>query len=191
VSLNNVTCINMAELENAKRLPLLSLQEIWRLTDQEFPQVTGGCVLLTSATLSMAMVLMALRISRKKVGEGGLKREITRQIRRISSTQRNLSDAGIADQECFNAYRRVLKSKSKTKKLHLISSLKNANSSLKSAAAVLKKAFEEAKSSLDVSHETVACDVEAALLVLDGTLRGVQVLSDSNSRMIEHMEAEI
>lgn len=181
----------MAELENAKTLPLLSLQEIWRLTDQEFPQVTGGCVLLTSATLSMAMVLMALRISRKKAGEDGMKQEITRQIRRISSTQRSLSKAGIADQECFNAYRRVLKSKSKAKKLHLISSLKKANGSLQSAAAVLRKAVEEAKMSLYVSHATVACDVEAALLVLDGTLRGVHILFESNSRMIEHMKAEI
>ena len=185
------TRINMAELKSAKTLPLLSLQEIWRLTDQEFPQVTGGCVLLTSATLSMAMVLMALRISRKKAAEGDMKQEITRYIRRISSTQRNLSNAGIADQDCFNAYRRVLKSKSKTKKLDLISSLKDANLSLKGAAAVLRKAFAEAKSSLYVAHQTVACDIEAALLVLDGTLKGVQILSESNSRMIKQMEAEI
>jgi len=185
------TRINMAELKSAKTLPLLSLQEIWRLTDQEFPQVTGGCVLLTSATLSMAMVLMALRISRKKAAGGDMKQEITRYIRRISSTQRNLSNAGIADQECFNAYRRVLKSKSKTKKLDLISSLKDANLSLKGAAAVLRKAFAEAKSSLYVAHQTVACDIEAALLVLDGTLKGVEILSESNSRMIKQMEAEI
>lgn len=181
----------MAELKSAKTLPLLSLQEIWRLTDQEFPQVTGGCVLLTSATLSMAMVLMALRISRKKAAKGDIKQEITLYISRISSTQRNLSNAGIADQECFNAYRRVLKSKSKTKKLGLISSLKDANVSLEGAAAVLRKAFAEAKSSLYIAHQTVACDIEAALLVLDGTLKGVQILSESNSRMIKQMEAEI
>jgi formiminotetrahydrofolate cyclodeaminase len=174
------------DLKSSGGLSSLSLVQFLEATNQERPDITGGCVLLTSATLTTSMILMALKISRKKVDDVAVRRIRSRKINTIVSFQRQLLDAAATDLKRFDEYRNVLKSRSRFKTQKLISSLIKANDSLLDAAVLLNRVIEEAKSTLADLDETVKCDVEAGILVLDATFKGIRVLSDSNQRTFEN-----
>jgi hypothetical protein len=59
------------------------------------------------------------------------------------------------------------------------------------AAGLLNRIIEEAKSTLADVNDTVKCDVEAGILVLDATLKGIRVLSDSNQRTIKNKQNKL
>jgi formiminotetrahydrofolate cyclodeaminase len=183
--------MELDKLKSSSALTSLSLMQFLEATNQERPDITGGCVLLTSATLTTSMILMALKISRKKVDDVAVRRIRSRKINAIVSLQRQLLEAAATDLERFDEYRNVLKSRSRIKTHKLISSLVKANDSLLDAAGLLNRIIEEAKSTLADVNDTVKCDVEAGILVLDATLKGIRVLSDSNQRTIKNKQNKL
>jgi formiminotetrahydrofolate cyclodeaminase len=115
--------MELDKLKSSSALTSLSLMQFLEATNQERPDITGGCVLLTSATLTTSMILMALKISRKKVDDVAVRRIRSRKINAIVSLQRQLLEAAATDLERFDEYRNVLKSRSRIKTHKLISSL--------------------------------------------------------------------
>jgi formiminotetrahydrofolate cyclodeaminase len=191
VDLLRLVGMGMDNLKSSSALTSLSLMQFLESTNQERPDITGGCVLLTGATLTTSMILMALKISRKKVDDVAVRRIRSRKINTIVNFQRQLLEAAAIDLERFDEYRNVLKSRSRFKTQKLISSLVKANDSLLEAAVLLNRIIEEAKSTLADVDETVKCDVEAGILVLDATFKGIGVLSDSNQRTIENKQNKL
>ena len=133
----------MGEYEFDSPLASLSLQRFLEMTNRERPRITGGCVLLTGATLTTAMILMALSISHKKATVAADKRGLKRKMQRITEVQRLLFDAAAFDLSVFNEYRAALKSKSKNKAAKLKLKLVKATDSLAAAGDLLVKAIDE------------------------------------------------
>lgn len=175
----------MGKFEIDTALASLSLKQFVEQTDRERPEITGGCVLLTNAGLSTAMILMALKISHKKSKDLVVKRFLRRRIRVIGAIQVQLFRAAENDLEIFNEYRASLKSKSKDRATKLASNLKKATESLLEAGTILTKAIEETRSSLSYADVTVASDVEVGLLLLEATYKGVEIMGESNRQLLE------
>jgi formiminotetrahydrofolate cyclodeaminase len=174
----------MEKFEIDTALACLSLKQFIAQINQERPEITGGCVLLTNASFSTAMILMALKISHKRSKEIVIRRFLRQRIKFITIIQVQLFRAAERDLVIFNQYRAALKSKSKERASKLLANLKKATDSLLDAADILGKAIEETRSSLAHVDVTVASDVEAGILLLEATLKGVMGMADSNQRMM-------
>jgi formiminotetrahydrofolate cyclodeaminase len=166
-------------------LASLSLQEFLEMTNQERPEITGGCVLLTGATLTTGMILMAFSISYKKTPMGTEKRTLKRLIRNINKVQASLFHAASRDLAIFNEYRAALKSRSKNKSSKLRAALVRATDSLSAAGLVLTAVIDETRKGLPYADAGVVCDVEAGLLVLEASQKGIRVLADSNQELLD------
>jgi formiminotetrahydrofolate cyclodeaminase len=175
----------MGKFEIDTALASLSLKQFVDQTNREHPEITGGCVLLTGAGLSTAMILMALKISHKRNIEIVAKQFLRRKISFMSTIQVQLFIAAENDMEIFNEYRAAMKSKSKYKATKLTSNLKKATESLLEAVVVLTKAIDESRSCLPYTDVTVVSDVEGGILLLEATLKGIQNMADSNKHIME------
>jgi formiminotetrahydrofolate cyclodeaminase len=174
----------MEKFEIDTALAGLSLKQFIAQINQERPEITGGCVLLTNASFSTAMILMALKISHKRSKEITVRRLLRHRIKLITIIQVELFRAAELDLEIFNQYRAALKSKSKERGVKLLANLKKATDSLLDAANILGRAIDEGRSSLAHVDVTVASDVEAGILLLEATLKGILNMADSNQRMM-------
>jgi formiminotetrahydrofolate cyclodeaminase len=177
--------LDMGKFEIESALASLSLKHFMDRINQERPEITGGCVLLTNSSLSTAMISMALKISHKRNKEIVIRRFLRQRIKSMTALQANLFMAAESDLKIFNEYRTALKSKSKDRPSKLISNLKMATRSLLEAATILDNAIEETRASLAYTDLTVASDVEAGLAVLEGAFKGIQIMIDSNRRIME------
>ena len=175
----------MIEQISNTSLSRLNLQEFLEMTNQERPEITGGCVLLTGSTLTVAMILMAYSISYKKTPVVADKRTLRRLIRNINKIQGKLFHAAAHDLAIFDEYRAALKSRAKNKSSKLRAALKRATDSLSSAGEMLLEAIDETRKGSPYADAGVACDVEAGLLVLEASLQGIRVLIQSNQEMLE------
>jgi len=176
---------HMTEHISNTSLSGLKLLEFLEMTNQERPEITGGCVLLTGATLTLGMILMAFSISYKKTPRGSEKRTLKRLIRNIDKIQARVFHAAANDLAIFNAYRATLKSRAKNKSSKLHAALERATNSLSSAGRVLVEAIDETRKGLPYVDGSVACDVEAGLLVLEASQKGIRVLADSNQALLD------
>jgi formiminotetrahydrofolate cyclodeaminase len=175
----------MEEMAIDTVLVSLSLKEFMEQINQDPPEITGGCVLLINASMSTAMISMALKISLKRSKETGFKRLLRKRIRLLTISQVQLFQAAESDLKIFNEYRAALKSKSKNRATKLMSNMKKATESLVDAGTLLTKAIDEAKSTLGYVAGTVTSDVQAGLLILEATLKAIQNMEESNRRTME------
>ncbi len=170
----------MDEFKEKAKLTHLSVEQFLEHTNQERPNITGGCILLTNATLVCAMVLMALKITIKKSSDPKVKRFLKGQAAAINLIQAQLSAAATKDLQVFDDYRRALKSKSKHRDLKLSMALNQATDSLLEASKLLKHAIVVTEGSKAYSDPVVRSDVSAAYLVLDAIYKGILILAESN-----------
>ncbi len=170
----------MQTLKSKKTVLELSLRQFLEQTNQERPQITGGCVLLTNASLTSAMILMALKISHKKAKKPTTKRFLQQKIRAISIIQLQLADAADHDLEVFDQYRLLLKSKSKNRDTKLRSALKHATDSLLEVCDILQQAVVLTEASKPYSNTTVASDLHAGKLILEAVFSSIIALAAGN-----------
>lgn len=175
----------MGKFEVDTALANLSLKQILEQTNKTLPEITGGCVLLANAGLSIAMISMALKISHKRGKDVILKRFLKQKISLLATIQGQLFVAAESDLNIFNEYRASLKRKSRDRATKLTSSLKKATNSLLEAGMLLMKGIEETRASLPHADVTVASDVKAGLLLLEATFNGIEIMAESNRRMLE------
>ncbi len=175
----------MEKFEVDTALANLSLKQILEQTNKTSPEITGGCVLLTNAGLSTAMISMALKISHKRGKDVILRRVLKQKISILGTIHVQLFVAAENDLNIFNDYRAFLKHKSRDRTMKLTSSLKNATSSLLEAGALVSKGIEETRASLPYADVTVASDVQAGLLLLEATFKGIEIMAESNRRMLQ------
>lgn len=158
----------------------LSLRQFLEQTNQERPQITGGCVLLTNASLTSAMILMALKISHKRTKDAATKRLLRLKINALSVIQIQLADAADHDLEVFDEYRSILKLKSKNREAKLKLALKHATDSLLEVCDILKQALVVTEASEPYADHTVASDLNAGRLILEAVFSGIIALAEGN-----------
>jgi formiminotetrahydrofolate cyclodeaminase len=165
----------------------LTLAEFLLKTNRERPEITGGCVLLTTATLTTSMILMALKISYKNSDEPVQKRVLKRKIKTIFTSQQKIAEAADHDLSVFDAYRKILKSKSKLKASKLTKALNKATDSLLDVCKVIYQVINDTQESMPYVRATVFSDVEAGKLILEAVYKGILALAEGN---IQSMPAE-
>ncbi len=158
----------------------LSIREFLAKTNKERPEITGGCVLLTNASFTAVMVLMALRISIKKSEDSKDKRFLKKQVRLLSSLQVALSEAAEHDLKIFDEYRGVLRSRGRDKAKRLDLALSKATDSLLDVCKVLALAVRHTEEAKPMTHYSVLSDVEAGLLILNALRQAVIALANAN-----------
>jgi formiminotetrahydrofolate cyclodeaminase len=158
----------------------LTLSEFLAKTNQERPEITGGCVLLTTATITTSMILMALKISHKRADEPANKRVLKKNITLFTLIQRQLALAADHDLEVFDSYRAILKSKSKSRGQKLELALEKATESLLEVCKVLNQAILATETSKSYTHKTVLSDVLAGHLILEAVYKGILALAEGN-----------
>lgn len=158
----------------------LSLKQFLEKTNQERPEITGGCVLLTNASLTTAMILMALKISLKKSKTSADRRFLRTKIKTLSSIQLQLAEAAEADLNVFDEYRKALRSKAKDRQQKLDASMQKATDSLLSVCKVLHQAAEATESSKGYTDVTVISDLNAGKLILEAVFNAVIALAEGN-----------
>jgi formiminotetrahydrofolate cyclodeaminase len=165
----------------------LTLADFLLKTNREKPEITGGCVLLTTATLTTSMILMALKISYKNADDPVQKRLLKQKIRAIFGSQQKIAEAADHDLAVFDAYRKILKSKSKSRAGKLTQSLNKATDSLLDVCKVIYKAINDTERSMPIVQATVLSDLEAGKLILEAVYKGILALAEGN---IQSMPAE-
>lgn len=158
----------------------LSLREFIAKTNKERPDITGGCVLLTNASFTAVMVLMALRISMKKAEDPAEKRFLKKQVRAISNIQVALAKAAEYDLRTFDEYRKLLRSRAKDRAERLDVALSKATDSLLDVCKLLHHAVQHTEAVKPHAHQSVVSDVEAALLILNALKQSMMALADGN-----------
>lgn len=158
----------------------LTLKQFLDKTNQDRPEITGGCVLLTNASLTAAMILMGLKISLKKTDSTPDRRFLKARIKLLSSIQTQLADAAEADLNAFDAYRRVLKSKAKNRLQKLEAALETATDSLLKVCKVLNHATIITEQCKQYTDATVRSDVIAGKLILDAVFNALIALAEGN-----------
>jgi formiminotetrahydrofolate cyclodeaminase len=162
----------------------LTLKQFLSKTNQERPEITGGCVLMTNASLTAAMILMGLRISLKKSGAAADRRFLRAKIKALSSIQIQLADAAEADLLAFDEYRSILKSKAKSRPQKLESALEQATDSLLSICKVLNQAIFHTDESKSYTHVSVLSDVIAGKLILEAVFNALIALAEGNMNVM-------
>lgn len=175
-------------MEAAKTLHVLdlSLRQFLEKTNRDRPEITGGCVLLTNASFTTAMILMALKISLKKTDLSGPRRFLRTEIKALSSIQVRLADAAENDLRVFDEYRKIFRSKAGDKQQKLDASLEKATDSLLSVCKTLGEALAHTDSSKPYVDAMVASDLEAGHLILEAVYNALLALAAGN---IEDMPA--
>ena len=158
----------------------LSLKQFLEKTNQERPEITGGCVLLTNASLTTAMVLMALKISLKKTKTPADRRFLKTKIKALSSIQMQFADAAEADLNVFDEYRRILRSKATNRQQKLDAALQKATDSLLSVCKVLNQAADETEMSKSYTDPSVVSDLNAGKLILEAVFTALIALAEGN-----------
>jgi formiminotetrahydrofolate cyclodeaminase len=158
----------------------LTLSEFLAKTNQEKPEITGGCVLLTTATITTSMILMALKISHKKTNDASIKRVLKKHITLLTLLQQQLATAADHDLEVFDSYRAILKSKSKSRGQKLELALEKATESLLEVCEVLNQAISATEISKSYTHKSVLSDVIAGHLILEAVYKGILALAEGN-----------
>jgi formiminotetrahydrofolate cyclodeaminase len=87
----------------------------------------------------------------------------------------------------FDAYRKILKSKSKSRAGKLTQSLNKATDSLLDVCKVIYKAINDTERSMPIVQATVLSDLEAGKLILEAVYKGILALAEGN---IQSMPAE-
>lgn len=177
----------MEEAEVKKSVLRLSLRQFLEQTNQERPQITGGCVLLTNASLTSAMILMALKISHKKTKDPATRRFLRLKIKAFTGIQAHLADAADHDLEVFDQYRSILRLKSKNREAKLKSALRYATDSLLDVCELLKQAIILTEASKPYTDKTVVSDLNAGKLIFEAVFSGIIALAEGN---IASMPAE-
>lgn len=177
----------VAKLETKQRLQDLSLREFLERTSRERPQITGGCVLLTNASLNAAMILMALKISLKRSKEPGQGRQLRQKIKSISNLQTKLIEAAARDLQVFDEYRQILRSKAKNRQARLDQALQNATDSLLDVCKTLKKCSVDTEVAKAITNPTVLSDLNAGQMIFEAVFTALIALAEGN---IASMPAE-
>lgn len=175
----------MEEFNENAEVSGLSVKDILEHSNQGRPDITGGCILLTNATLTSAMVLMALKISLKKTKSPMTKRILKHQANTIKLTQTRLSTAAANDLQVFDEYRSALRSKSRHREIKLTRALERATDSLLDASKLLQQVIASTIECKAHADETVLSDLNAAHLVLEAINNGVLILAESNISQLE------
>jgi formiminotetrahydrofolate cyclodeaminase len=177
----------VAKLETKQRLQDLSLREFLERTSRERPQITGGCVLLTNASLNAAIILMALKISLKRSKEPGQGRQLRQKIKSISNLQTKLIEAAARDLQVFDEYRLILRSKAKNRQARLDQALQNATDSLLDVCKTLKKCSVDTEAAKAITNPTVLSDLNAGQMIFEAVFTALIALAEGN---IASMPAE-
>jgi formiminotetrahydrofolate cyclodeaminase len=158
----------------------LSLKQFLDKTNQERPEITGGCVLLTNASLTTAMILMALKISLKKNKTAVDRRFLKAKIKKLSSIQIQLAEAAETDLNIFDEYRKALRSKAKDRQQKLDTSLQKATDSLLGVCKVLNQAADASEASKGYTDASVLSDLIAGKLILEAVFTAIISLAEGN-----------
>jgi formiminotetrahydrofolate cyclodeaminase len=169
------------------RLLDLSLREFLEKTNRERPQITGGCVLLTSASLNAAMILMALKISLKRSKEAERQRLLRKRIKSFSGLQTKLVEAAALDLQVFDEYRLILKSRAKNRQSRLNQALENATDSLLDVCKTLEKCCVYTEAAKAITDPTVVSDIIAGQMIFEAIFSALIALAEGN---IASMPAE-
>lgn len=175
----------MEEYNETTKVSGLSIKDILEDSNQQRPNITGGCILLTNATLTSTMILMALKISVKKTKSPIAKRFLKCQAIAIKLTQIQLSSAAAHDLQVFDEYRSALNSKSRHRDIKLSIALKRATDSLLDASKLLQEVIAATHDCKAYADETVLSDLNAAYLVLEAINNGVLILAESNMSQLK------
>jgi len=166
----------------------LSLREFLEKTNQDRPQITGGGVLLTNASLTSAMILMALKITLKKEKVSLNRRFLRQKIKALSTIQIQLADAAEHDLQVFDQYRHILRSKAKNRQLKLDLALQKATDSLLEVCKVLTRAQQHTVACKEYTDLAVVSDLNAGQLILQAVYDALIALAEGN---IAGMPAEL
>lgn len=177
----------VAKSETRQSLLDLSLREFLEKTNRERPQITGGCVLLTNASLNAAMILMALKISLKRSKDAEHGRLLRQKIRSISIFQTRLVAAAALDLQVFDEYRLILRSKAKDRQARLNQALQNAADSLLGSCKTLKKCIVYTEAAKAITDSTVLSDLHAGQMIFEAIFSALIALAEGN---IASMPAE-
>lgn len=158
----------------------LSLKQFLEKTNQERPEITGGCVLLTNASFTTAMILMALKISLKKTKLASDRRFLKTRIKALSAVQEQLADAAAIDLKVFDEYREILRSKARNRQQKLDTALQKATDSLLNVCKVLTHAAELTETSKSYTDPTVLSDLNAGKVILEAVFTALIALADGN-----------
>lgn len=180
----------VAEFEIKQHLLELSLGEFLDRTNRERPEITGGCVLLSNATLNAAMVLMALKISLKKGKDAGQRRHLRQKIKTISNFQMLLIDAAAKDLQVFDEYRQILKSKARNKQGRLDHALQHATDSLLGACKTLNKCIAYTEAAKALTDPAVLSDLHAGQLIFEAVFAALIALAEGNIKSMPE-EAQV
>lgn len=164
-------------------LPLKGLMEKITATP---PEITGGCVLLMNAVLTSSMIVMALKLSLRKVKDPLVRRILRHRIKEMNQFQVGFMEAASDDLAAFNEYRAALRSRSRTKAMKVEGALRRATDSLTAANALLQKAIAEARAAGTDVTDRMMCDLEAGILGLEAIFSGLQILVASNEQQLKH-----
>lgn len=123
---------------------------------------------------------MALKISHKNATESQLKRSLKLKIKALSASQQKIAEAADNDLKVFDDYRKVLRSKSKSREIKLNQALKKATDCLLDVCSVLFRAIKDTEESIPFVRPSVISDLEAGKLILEAVYKGILALANGN-----------
>lgn len=171
------------------------LNSIWNLTLKEFqentgkekPDITGGCVLLVSASFAISLILMSLEISRSKEKDVQVKQLLTEKIEILRESQSQLKKGADYDLEAFNRYRSILQTEDCSED-ELKLALKDITSSPLKIAVFIRMGINMANDCLSYCNKNVLSDLRSGILLLKASYKGTLLLAEENINLLEPEE---
>lgn len=167
----------------------LSLNEFAEKTTKKRPEITGGSVILSTANMGLALIIMALKMSLKTSKDEGINKTLENQIKELRKLQTKLKKSAEKDLEVFNKLRELPGAAHK----HLDEPLyhKNYINAIDSPIEGLKvvlKIMELAKDSIKHCKKAYFSDLGAGIYILSASFQGLLLIIESNINLLPQKE---
>ena len=167
----------------------LSLKQVWDRSVSSPPVLTGGTILITSATLGLSLVLMPLKLSRSKSKDPLFKELLKLKISELEVLKSYLTGALKKDQKIFNSVRRAKNDSASAEQDELNREvLRQATDSTLQVAQLIVGIIELASQSLKDCRKELLSDFGAGLQLLSASLKGILLLALSNIKSMPEEE---
>ncbi len=173
-----------------------SINQVLDLANHGQPTVSGGSLSFAAATLATSMIIFSVELSRKKVKDSSLKKELAAFSFLLIAHQDSLEELGNADAQIFNAYLQARKLPDSTIALRKIktqliqNTLKVAAESPLVGIEIINKILKVCENIYPRCHFSVLSDLGAGILYLRGTVEALNLFVQANSHYLrpEHKE---
>lgn len=176
---------HMPDKDIFKNIHGLTIDAFIRKTANSKPEITGGAVILTTARMGLALILLSLEISYKKTREKSIKENIKEKISLLRSLEQKLADAAEVDLQIFNEVRnRPGSMRRQALGSEYLELLKQSINSPLEASGAVSDIIKVAGNCSAYCKKTVISDLNAGLMILSSAFQSLLLLASSNIRSL-------